>query len=194
MKNQRIRVLVILSTLVIALLLSGFLYASEGEEGHEEGIFSIIGKWFNFIALIGILYLFFTRVINLPEKFRETSEEIQKSVEGARLAKEEAEARLKEMDHRMLQVNEEIAAIRENAEREAEQEKKRILDAAQKEAARIVDLAHREIESEIRMARKALRSRVGDQAIDQSKTIIEEEMSEEDHTRMMDRYIKEFGK
>ena len=161
---------------------------------HEETIAQSIGKWLNFLALVAILYMFLKRGLKVDQKFKSNFEEIQRSIEIARQAKEEAENRLKELEERMTRMNDEVAGIKETASREAEAERKRILESAQREAERIVEFAHREIDTEVRMARKELRRHVADLAVAESRKIIQTEMNDQDQNRILESYIKDFSK
>jgi F-type H+-transporting ATPase subunit b len=165
---------------------------AEGATEHEESWVRVVGRWFNFFALIAILYFFLARSLRVQDKFKSEAEEIQRSIESARQAKEEAEKRMAEMDQRMSQLNEDISRIRTQATLEAEEERKRILESAQKEAERIVDLAHRDMENEVRLARKELRKQVANLAVEQGRKIIEEQINEDDQKRLIDSYIGEF--
>lgn len=168
--------------------------AHKGEGEHEETIWQMIGKWINFIALVVILYLFLGRSLRVQDKFKAEAEEIQKAVESARQAKLEAEQKLKELDERLSQMTTEVEKIKEEAARNAEEEKQRILDSAHKEAERIVEMAHREIDSEVRAATKELKKQVADLAVNQGRKIIQNEINDQDHAGLVDRYIEEFGK
>lgn len=165
-----------------------------GQTEHEETIGQTIGKWINFAALVAILYLFLKKSLKIQDKFKADAEEIQRSIESARLAKEEAERRLQEMDQKMTEISAEIEKIRANAVREAEEEKKRILESARKEAERLVEFAHREIDAEVNQAKKDLRQQVVEAAVTQSRKIIEREMNDKDHDRLVSDYIEGFGK
>ena len=172
-------------------------HAAEGEHaegGHEQTIWQTLGQWTNFGVLVLLLYLFLTRSIRVQDKFKAESEEIRQSIESAREAKEEAERQMAQMDQRMQLMTQEVAGIKDKALKEAEEEKKRILDSAQKEAQRIVEMAHREIDNEVRSAQKQLRKQVSDLAVQQGRGIIEKEINEEDHRRLIKAYIDEFGK
>jgi F-type H+-transporting ATPase subunit b len=175
---------------VLLILISLFVLLPE----HGDTIVQIIGKWFNFALLIAILYWFLGKSLRVQDKYKTDAELIQKSIESARQAKEEAERRLQELDQRMLQISDEIAVIKSNAEKEAEEEKLRVLEAAHKEAERIVQYARREMENEIEIARKLLRKQVADVAVDKSRKIIEEEINDHDHKRLVQEYIESFRK
>jgi F-type H+-transporting ATPase subunit b len=91
-------------------------------------------------------------------------------------------------------MNDEVAKIKESAAREAEEERKQILEGAQREAQRIIEFANREIDSEVRRAHKELRSQVANLAVNQSRKIIEEELNDQDHKRLLENYIEDFDK
>jgi F-type H+-transporting ATPase subunit b len=171
--------------------------AEEGEhagEHHEQTWFQTISQWVNFLLLAGLLYLFFTRSIKIQDRFKGDYEKIQSSIESARIAKEEAESKLKELDQKMAQVNDEVLRIKTEATTQAEAERKKILESAQKEAERIVDQAHREIDSEVEIAKKELRQQLADEAVSGSREIIERELNEQDSKRLMTDYIEGFRK
>lgn len=170
---------------------------SEGHaegEGHGGGWLEVAGKWFNFLALAGILYWFLGKKLRIQDGFQKDYEQIQKSIESAKQAKEEAEARLQELDKKMLAMSDDIARIKADAAKEAEEEKKRILESAQREAERIVEFAHREIDGEVELARRQLRKQVADLSVEQGKKIIESEINDQDHQRLIRDYIEGFGK
>jgi F-type H+-transporting ATPase subunit b len=182
-----------------------FLSAAEsqstqsGESGHAaaEHEFSwkeTAAQWFNFAVLAWLLYYFLTKKMKLTDNLRGEAAEIQSAIESARQAKEEAERKLKELDERMAGMSQEIAKIKDQAARDAETERLRILEAAQAEAKRIVDLANREIEAEVRLAKKQLLKVVGDVAVQKSKKIVEDEITEDDQKRLIEDYIGSFTK
>lgn len=199
MMTKRIAILLLL----LATLLGGIALAAEepasgeahsAEGGHGESIWGTLGKWVNFAALAGVLYWFLGKKMRVQDGFKEEFHQIQRAIEGARQAKEEAERRLAELDQRMAHVGEEIARLKEEAAREAEEEKARILDSAHKEAERLLDLAHKEIDTEVEFARKELRRQVSDLAVQQGQEIIRKEIDEKDQKRLMRDYIEGFGK
>src|SRR5688572_21538408 len=59
-------------------------HAEGAAEHHEETLFQKIGKWFNFFALATIVYLFVTKTLRVPEKFKAGAVEIERAVESAR--------------------------------------------------------------------------------------------------------------
>jgi F-type H+-transporting ATPase subunit b len=166
----------------------------EAAAEHGESWIDVIARWVNLAALVALLYLFLGRSMRVQDRFKADYEQIQRSIESARLAKEQAEAQLEELDQKMAGVNDEIARLKAQAAREAEEEKKRILDSAQKEAERIIEMAHREIDTEVELARRSLRAQIAEISISEGKKIIEREINEHDQKRLLQEYIREFGK
>ncbi|MCI0612414.1 F0F1 ATP synthase subunit B [bacterium] len=196
------KALIVLSIFICAITLNIAFAAEEhaatnehaaGEE-HHESLASIIGKWVNFLVLVGLLYYFLAKKMQVPDRFKEDYEKIQSSIESARIAKEEAEKKLAELDQKLSKLNDEIVRLKTAAAKEADEEKKKILEAAQKEAERIVEQAHRDIDSEVENARKELRKQLADQAVSRSREIIERELSDQDQKRLISDYIERFGK
>lgn len=184
--------------LILGCLLGGIAAAAEeahgAESGHEETIWQGLGKWVNFAGLAAILYYFLARTLKVQDRFKEDYHQIQRSIESARQAKEEAERRLAELDERMAHVGEEIARLKDEAVHDAEEEKKRILESAHREAERLLEMAHKEIDTEVEVARRELRRQVADLAVEQGHEIIKREIDEKDKKRLMNEYIEGFGK
>lgn len=204
MKNfPKILCIFLIGMFAIALLVHAAEQSSEhgaspsgGEEHaeHHESLWQIAGKWINFIVLVGILYFFLMRSLRIQDKFRANYELIQSSIESSRQAKEEAEQKLRELDQKLGNLNDEINRIKTEAAREAEDEKRKILEAARKEAERIIALAHREIDTEVELAKRTLRKQVADSSVTRSRKIIEADMNEDDQKRLIEDYIREFEK
>lgn len=168
--------------------------AAHAAAEHEYSWMETAAQWFNFAVLAWLLYYFLTKKMKVTDNLRAEAAEIQSAIESARQAKEEAERKLKELDERMAGLSQEIAKIKDQAARDAETERLRILEAAQAEAKRIVDLANREIEAEVRLAKKQLLKVVGDVAVQKSKKIVEDEITEDDQKRLIEDYIGSFTK
>ena len=196
------------SFLLIGVMLSSLIsfvpagYASEAsapelhgsEESHGTSWLTTVAQWVNFAVLMGLLYFFLTRKMRVGDTFRAEAEEIQRAIESARKAKEEAEQRLKELDQKMATLAQEVSKIKDQAAKDAEMERLRILEAAQAEAKRIVEMANREVESEVRLAKKQLLKIVGDVSVEKGKKIVESEITEQDQNRLIDEYIGNLGK
>jgi len=102
---------------------------------------------------------------NLPAVFRNRTSSIQKSLEEARRASEDANQRLAQIESRLSRLDDEIAQMRIVSEREASAEEQRIQRAAEEDAKRIVESAEQEISAAAKAARRELTSYAADLAV-----------------------------
>jgi F-type H+-transporting ATPase subunit b len=102
---------------------------------------------------------------NLPSLFRNRTASIQKSIEEARRASEDANQRLSQIESRLGRLEEEIAQMRASGEKEAAAEEERIRNAALEDAKRIVDSAEQEIAAAAKAARRELTAYAADLAV-----------------------------
>ncbi len=77
----------------------------------------------------------------MPGFFRGRTAAIQKAMQEAQKASEEARRKLADIESRLMKLDVEIGMMRDAAEKEAEAEAVRILTAAQEEATKIVAAA-----------------------------------------------------
>lgn len=129
MKKALIILCILVCTVTLNVSFAAEEYAATNEhaaaEEHHQTIPQIIGPWVNFLVLIGLLYYFFKNKMHVQDRFKADYEKIQGSIESARIAKEEAELRLKELDRKLDQLNDEIVGLKAAAAREADEEKKK---------------------------------------------------------------------
>lgn len=102
---------------------------------------------------------------NLPAVFRNRSASIQKSLEEARAASEDAKRRLAQIESRLGHLDDEINQMRASSEKEAAAEEERIKAAAAEEARRISESAGQEIAAATKTARRELTAYAADLAV-----------------------------
>jgi F-type H+-transporting ATPase subunit b len=102
---------------------------------------------------------------NLPAMFRNRSASIQKSIEEARRASEDANHRLAQIEARLSRLDDDIAHMRVSSEKEAAAEEQRIQQAAEEDAKRIVESAEQEISAAAKAARRELTIYAADLAV-----------------------------
>jgi F-type H+-transporting ATPase subunit b len=108
----------------------------------------------NFAIVAGAVVYFSKK--NLPGMFRNRTASIQKAMQEARLASEDANRRLAEIETRLSRLDTEIAGMRSNAEQEAVAEEARIKAAAEEDGRKIVESAEQEIAAAAKLARREL--------------------------------------
>lgn len=92
----------------------------------------------------------------LPAAFRDRTSQIQKAMEEARAASQEANKRLTEIESRLSHLDAEIASFRSATDKEWAAEEARIQAAAEEEARKIVETAEQEIAAAAKSARREL--------------------------------------
>ena len=101
----------------------------------------------------------------LPGIFRDRTAAIQKAMQEAQKASEEARAKLAEIESRLQKLDIEIGAIRDAAEKEGAVEEKRIQAAAEEDARKIIAGAEQEIAAAAKAARRQLTAHAADLAV-----------------------------
>ena len=101
----------------------------------------------------------------LPGMFRDRSTAIQKAMQDAQMASEEARRRLADIESRLMKLDVEIAMMRNAAEKEGAAEEVRIQAAAEEDARKIVASAEQEIAAAAKAARRQLTAYAADLAV-----------------------------
>jgi F-type H+-transporting ATPase subunit b len=101
----------------------------------------------------------------LPGIFRDRTAAIQKAMQEAQKASEEARRKLAAIDARLMKLDVEIGMMREAAEKEGAAEEARIKAAAQEDARKIVASAEQEIAAAVKAARRQLTAHAADLAV-----------------------------
>src|ERR1700733_6546735 len=118
----------------------------------------------NFSVVFGTIVVMLRK--RLPGYFTGRTSTIQKGIEEARKASEEARVRLADVEGRLSRLDAEIAAMKREADENAKAEEQRILAAGEEERRRIVVSAEQEIEMTANAARRELKSYVSELAIE----------------------------
>jgi F-type H+-transporting ATPase subunit b len=101
----------------------------------------------------------------LPGLFRARTVSIQKSIEDARKASTEANARLGAIQERLGKLDAEIATIRSNAEEQGRAEEQRLLAATEEEKKKILRSAEQEIAAAAASAQRDLKNFAAELAV-----------------------------
>src|SRR5579871_1147876 len=101
----------------------------------------------------------------VPKMFRDRTAAIQKAMQDAQKASEEARRKLAEIETRLQKLDVEIGMMRNAAEREGAAEEVRIQAAAEEEARKIVAAAEQEIAAAAKAARRQLAAHAADLAV-----------------------------
>jgi len=102
----------------------------------------------------------------LPQMFGDRTTAIQKALQEAHDASADASRRLADIETRLSKLDAEVADIRAAAEREAAAEEERIRASAEQDKHKVVEAAESEIAAIARSARHDLKSFVASLAVD----------------------------
>ena len=121
----------------------------------------------NFVVIAAAIFWLSKK--NLPGLFRHRTASIQKAMEEARKASDDANRRLAEIQARLSRLDTEISGMRAAAEQEAAAEEQRIKAAAAEDARKIVESAEQEITAAAKAARRELTAYTADLAVSLAK-------------------------
>jgi F-type H+-transporting ATPase subunit b len=158
------------------------VHAAEGHEEYSEFKYSNmvarLGRaigidahgmyWVSLVINFVILTVFFWMLLRsrLPQMFRDRTTAIQKALKEAHDASADASRRLADIETRLSKLDAEVADIRAAAEREAAAEEERIRASAEQDKHKVVEAAESEIAAIARSARHDLKSFVASLAVD----------------------------
>lgn len=136
--------------------------------GRMIGLDHHVMYWLSIVINFLILGLFFWMLLKarLPQMFRERTNTIQKALKEAQAASAEASRRLGEVEARLAKLDSEVNEIKAEAGREAVAEEERIRAAAEDDKHKVVGAAEAEIAAIARSARHELKSFAASLAVD----------------------------
>jgi F-type H+-transporting ATPase subunit b len=120
----------------------------------------------NFIVLAILVGWFLIKT--LPKTFRKRNTAIQKHLVDARTATEEASARLNSVEERLSKLDDQIAAMRAQAENDSAVEEQRIKASVEEEKQKILASAEQEIAAATALAQRQLQQHAAELAIEQA--------------------------
>jgi F-type H+-transporting ATPase subunit b len=120
----------------------------------------------NFVVLVALVGWFLVKT--LPKTFRDRTSSIQKNLVDARTATEEASARLSSVEERLTKLDDQIAAMRAQAEKDSAQDEQRIKASVEEDKQKILAAAEQEIVAATALAQRQIQQYAAELAIDQA--------------------------
>ncbi|MCD8073946.1 MAG: F0F1 ATP synthase subunit B [Lachnospiraceae bacterium] len=143
-----------------------------------------------FIQMYLIKRFLFKPINNILEKRKAAADaEIQEATK----AKEEAQAMKTEYEQNMLEAKTKVNDILTNAQKTATVQSEEILREASQQAASMKAKAESDIAQEKRKAVNEIKDEIGSMAVEIAGKVIEREVSEEDHAKLIDEFIASVG-
>lgn len=152
---------------------------------------NIIFQWGNlFILFLLVKKFLFKPVQNILAK---RQEEVDKLYSDAQKAQEEAQTMRADYEQHLAKAKEEANEILKTASQQAQRRSDELVNDAQKKAAAILERADAEIAQEKKKAVNEIKSEISGMALDIASKVVEREISEKDHEKLIEEFIKNVG-
>jgi ATP synthase F0 subunit b len=163
--------------------------AEQNDLWHNLTLWRVI----NLLVFVIIVAYVLRSKVRIGQVFDNRAASIVKELEQTKRDKEESQKRLGELEARLGRLDQEVAEIRAEAERESAREAERIREVANVDAEKIRSTAQREIEGAMKAARGELRAFVAEQSVALAEGIIRREIRSDDNTRMVNKFIDDLS-
>ena len=130
----------------------------------------------------------------ISEALRARGEGIKRELQRAREEKEQALAKLAQVEAKIQRMDFEVSSIREQARLEAEAERERIRIATEAEMTKLKQQAQREIESSAKAALQELREFAAQQSVALAEETIRRDLRTEDDKRIIGLNVEQLGR
>ena len=142
-------------------------------------------------AVLLFVFVGYFLVTGLPKAFRSRRQQLDRQIVEARVATEKAEERLRGVEERLSRLDSEIAAVREQAERDSAHDEIRIKQAMEDEKKKIVASAEQEIASAGAAAERRLRKFAAELAVDRATSRLH--LTEGDDRTLIQEFASSLG-
>jgi F-type H+-transporting ATPase subunit b len=184
-----LRLAVVLVVLAAGLhLTAGTGWAEEGENTWRS-TYDVVMLWVNFVilAFVGVKYGRKPLIEFLKNEGKRTAEDI----EQAEQKKQRMDEEVKAMTAAAENSRERLRTLRERLIQEGEQKRLELIEAARRDSQLMLDQTRVRIEHQIFEARETLKAELVDSAIDAAIERLPSAMNTEDHSRFIERFIRE---
>lgn len=150
--------------------------------------FTIVVQWLNFGILLFLLYILLYKPLI---KFLDArNAKLKQDIETAEKNREDTTKLHEEYEHKITQMKREALQYMEDAKRKALEERENIVKDAHREADRIVQGSRRDIHFEAERIKQELKAEVAGLVVDCAAQVLEREILEEDHKRLIHAFIE----
>ena len=149
-------------------------------------------KLVNLAIFLTVLYLLLRKPTR--EFFRQRLASVRETLDRAAREKQQATAKMSELDARLNRLDADLREIRAQSDREAAAERARMDAEAKKDVEKIREMAAREVEAAKQVALADLRAFAATTAVDLAEQMIRREMTPADDTKLVARVGEEISK
>ncbi len=166
--------------------------AQEHGAEHHDGDPYLFWKIVNFAILAGILGFIAVKVGG--PAFRERGEEIRRSIDDARVIREEAEARAAAIESRIAGLSTDLDQLRETSRSEMASEELRIQEETARQAAKLEENAAQEIQQATKRAEQELRNHAAKLAVQLAEDRVKSRLTPNTQASLVRRFVDDLGK
>jgi F-type H+-transporting ATPase subunit b len=183
------KVKIYLASLLPAFFLLMTSVAGAEESGKAAGSpTGIIFKWIHFVIIAVLAYWVFGKL--LPPAFRKKADLISEAIEKATAAKAQADRQLKEAAVKLSSLEQEVAAFRAMAQKDAAAEVERLRSATRTDAEKIVAAGQAEIAAAERAARLELKELAAKLSVDKAESLVAQQMTPVVQDALIDNFVQ----
>jgi F0F1-type ATP synthase membrane subunit b/b' len=188
------RFLLLASAALIGLCLTALpVLAAEGSEPDPaDTTTGLIFRWLNFLIVFGGMAYLIAK--NGGAFFRSNAKEIAASIVQATAAKEEATRELQAAQAKVQHLGQEIAAMRDQAQRDWAAESERLRASAEVEIGKINQAARAELAASERAAQQQLRGIAASLAVENAAALVGARMNAETRSRIFQTFVADLGR
>ena len=173
------------SVIPVTPALSAMLQSEQLPAESRESIYRTI----NFVIMAAALVYFLRQP--LKNFFADRTDEVRRGLEEGRKARAAAESRMGEVEARLNNLGNEIAAFKAESERAMEAERERLKQSAETEARRLMEFAQTQIEAAARAAQGELKRYAAGQAVEMAEAMIRQRLDDPARRGLVARFVRE---
>lgn len=197
MPNRRFTLFLLLAVVAALVVLPALAAAAEHEGGGGEGLYEMtpaktkdfIFRVINFAILAGALIWVWRKYGSGFLAGRR--QEIIESMEKAEKARADAEAKFKEYQAKLANLDKEIAEIKDSFNVHGKKEKEMIIAKAREEIEKIKQAVEFSTAQEVEKAKAQLRQETALLAVNLAEEILKKKISAEDQKRLITDYLRQ---
>ena len=183
-------------SLLMVLACVAVAYASAEAGGHEAGIprakwLDLLWRTTNFAGLVIILVVFLKKPF--ADGLSSRREGIKDQLEALEARKAEAEQLYKEAEAKIAKLDDEVNAIINEAVKQGEAEKEKIIADAERNAGDIKRQAEMAVAYELAEAKTRLKGEVAEQAVLLAEELVKKNIQPADQSRMVELSLEKVG-
>jgi F-type H+-transporting ATPase subunit b len=178
--------------LMVFLLAIPVLAAEGAEPDPAETTTGLIFRWLNFIIVFGGMGYLIAK--HGGAFFRGNAKEIAASILEGTAAKAEAERELKQVEVKIARLDQDVAEMRAEAQRNWAAESERLHASGQAEIEKIANAAREELAASERAAQQQVREIAATMAVQRAAAMVSSKMNAEVRSRMFQSFLSELGR